>query len=213
METGEKQSVVDIHLARRALSRLEKTCLRIGLLLYIFDLLCFDFTQSNKVGQILIIRWTSLEKTLKRRANFGEFWLQTHATKGSRPLDRLSGCSRSVENGSGEGDDMEDTIQQQNVTWVDTRASEAYNTYNKYVIEKYGEDTSLHPDIDMELLSQTVGGKRNGRLYGIGNFANPRDVMSGAPSMPSTHSSYTQERSDSDEVQQLKGKNSGVGKR
>ncbi|KAI7736349.1 hypothetical protein M8C21_028122, partial [Ambrosia artemisiifolia] len=89
------------------------------------------------------------EKTLQRRAKFGEFWLQTHTKKGSRPLDGLSGCSRSVEHSSGEVDDVEEIIQQHNVTWVDTRASEAYSTYKKYVIEKYGEDTSLHPEIDM----------------------------------------------------------------
>ncbi|KAI7740036.1 hypothetical protein M8C21_006212, partial [Ambrosia artemisiifolia] len=150
-----------------------------------------------------------MEKTLKRRANFGDFWLQTHAKKGSRPLDRLSGYSRSVEIGSGEGDDVEDTIQQQNVTWVDTRASEAYvSTYNTYVIEKYGEDTSLHPNIDMELLSQTVGGKKKGRLYGVGNFADPRGVMPSAPSMPSTHSDSNENYyiEPSYKVQQLKEK-------
>ncbi|KAI7749412.1 hypothetical protein M8C21_023972 [Ambrosia artemisiifolia] len=49
-----------------------------------------------------------------------------HSKKGSRPLDRLSGFSRSVENASREYNDMKDTIQQYNVTWVNTRANEAY---------------------------------------------------------------------------------------
>ncbi|MFS7946199.1 hypothetical protein Hanom_Chr06g00533201 [Helianthus anomalus] len=146
------------------------------------------------------------EKRLKRRATFGEFWLQTHAKKGSRPLDKLVGSSRSVENGSGEDDEVEDTIQQQNVTWVDTRASEAYSTYDKYVVDKYGEDTSLHPEFDMELWSQTVGGNKKGRLYGIGNIVDPHNVIPGASSMPITHSSNPQETSDSDEVQRLKEK-------
>ncbi|KAF5792889.1 hypothetical protein HanRHA438_Chr09g0423291 [Helianthus annuus] len=36
------------------------------------------------------------------------------------------------------------------MTSIDIRPSEAYSTYNKYVILKYGEDTILHPEIDME---------------------------------------------------------------
>ncbi|MFS8029996.1 putative transposase, Ptta/En/Spm, plant [Helianthus anomalus] len=68
----------------------------------------------------------NMEKTLKRHVKFGEFWLQTHAKKGSRPLDGLLGSSSSIEHGSGEGGDMEGNIHEHNVTWVDTRASEAY---------------------------------------------------------------------------------------
>ncbi|MFS8008147.1 hypothetical protein Hanom_Chr14g01269281 [Helianthus anomalus] len=62
-------------------------------------------------------------------------------------------------------------------------------TYNKHVVDKYGKDTSLHPEIDMELLSQSVGGKKKGKTYGIGTIADSRVVMMGA-----------QERSDNDEV-------------
>ncbi|MFS7976737.1 putative transposase, Ptta/En/Spm, plant [Helianthus anomalus] len=108
------------------------------------------------------------EKSLKRCATFGEFWLQTHAKKGSRPPDKLVGSSRSVENGSGEDDE---------------------GTYDKYVVDKYGEDTSLHPEFDMELWSQTIGGNKKGRLYGIGNIADPHNVIPGASSMPITQSS------------------------
>ncbi|MFS7901261.1 hypothetical protein Hanom_Chr00s185829g01833091 [Helianthus anomalus] len=74
------------------------------------------------------------------------------------------------------------------------------STYDKYVVDKYGEDTSLHPEFDMELWSQTVGGNKKGRLYGIGNIADPHNVIPGASSMPITHSSNPQETSDSDEV-------------
>ncbi|KAJ0900002.1 hypothetical protein HanPSC8_Chr08g0308531 [Helianthus annuus] len=49
----------------------------------------------------------------------------------------------------------------------------SHQTYNNYVVDKYGEDTSLHPEIDMELLPQTVGGKKAGRMYGIGTIADP----------------------------------------
>ncbi|KAJ0893360.1 hypothetical protein HanPSC8_Chr09g0376711 [Helianthus annuus] len=52
------------------------------------------------------------------------------------------------------------------MTWVDTRASEAYSTYNKYVIGIFGEDTSLHSEIDMEVWSQTAGGKK--RVHRMG---------------------------------------------
>ncbi|KAI7728947.1 hypothetical protein M8C21_003286 [Ambrosia artemisiifolia] len=145
----------------------------------------------------------NMEKTLKRPVKFGEFWLQTHAKKGSRPLDLLPGCSRSLENGSGAVDGVEESIQEHNVTWVDTRAGEAYSTYNDYIINKYGEDTSLHPEIDMDLWSQTAGGKKKGRLYGTGNIADPYVVLTGASSMPSTHNSYPPGRSDSDEVRIL----------
>ncbi|MFS8030549.1 hypothetical protein Hanom_Chr17g01535341 [Helianthus anomalus] len=68
-------------------------------------------------------------------------------------------------------------------------------TYNKYAVDKYGEDTGLHPEIDMELLSQTVGGKKKGKMYGIGTTADSRVMMMGA-----------QERSDNDEVERLKKK-------
>ncbi|KAM0049544.1 hypothetical protein Hdeb2414_s0008g00287161 [Helianthus debilis subsp. tardiflorus] len=68
-------------------------------------------------------------------------------------------------------------------------------TYNRYVVDKYGEDTNLHPEIDMELLSQTVGGKKKGKMYGIGTIADSHVVMMGA-----------QERSDNDEVERLKEK-------
>ncbi|KAI7749194.1 hypothetical protein M8C21_028249, partial [Ambrosia artemisiifolia] len=63
---------------------------------------------------------------------------------------------------------FEEIIQEHNLTWVDTRASEAYRTYNKYVIEKYGEDTSLHPEIDMELWSQIAGATVEGKNSGNG---------------------------------------------
>ncbi|KAM0070835.1 hypothetical protein Hdeb2414_s0001g00017881 [Helianthus debilis subsp. tardiflorus] len=47
----------------------------------------------------------------------------------------------------------------------------------------------------MEFLSQTVGGKKKGKMYRIGTIADARVVMMGA-----------QERSDSDEVERLKEK-------
>ncbi|MFS8008167.1 hypothetical protein Hanom_Chr14g01269501 [Helianthus anomalus] len=43
-------------------------------------------------------------------------------------------------------------------------------TYNKYVVDKYGKDTILHPEIDMELLLQRVGGKKKCKMYGIGTI-------------------------------------------
>ncbi|KAJ0520753.1 hypothetical protein HanIR_Chr10g0462911 [Helianthus annuus] len=58
----------------------------------------------------------------------------------------------------------------------------------------------------MELWSQMVGGNKKGRLCGIGNIADPHNVIPGASSMPITHSSNPQERSHSDEVQHLKEK-------
>ncbi|MFS7910711.1 hypothetical protein Hanom_Chr02g00109411 [Helianthus anomalus] len=78
------------------------------------------------------------------------------------------------------------------------------STYDKYVVDIFGEDTSLHPEFDMELWAQTVGGNKKGRLYGIGNIADPHNVIPEASPMPITHSSNPQERSD--EVQRLKEK-------
>ncbi|MFS8001863.1 hypothetical protein Hanom_Chr13g01195331 [Helianthus anomalus] len=74
------------------------------------------------------------------------------------------------------------------------------STYDKYVVDKYGEDTSLHLEFDMELWSPTVDGNKKGKLYGIGNIADPHNVISRTSSMPITHSSNLQERSDDDEV-------------
>ncbi|KAL8241906.1 hypothetical protein R6Q59_012208 [Mikania micrantha] len=87
----------------------------------------------------------NLDKTLKRRASFDEYWLQTHAKKGSRPLDRLEGLSGSVGDGSKEVNDMEGTDHEHNVTWVDSRARESYETYKEYLKEKNAEDDDLDP--------------------------------------------------------------------
>ncbi|MFS7898827.1 hypothetical protein Hanom_Chr00s030833g01769971 [Helianthus anomalus] len=54
--------------------------------------------------------------------------------------------------------------------------SSSHQTYNNYVVDKYGENTSLHLEIDKELLPQTVGGKKAGRMYGIDTIADPRVV-------------------------------------
>ncbi|XP_076896703.1 uncharacterized protein LOC143549774 [Bidens hawaiensis] len=67
-----------------------------------------------------------MDNTLKRRAKFGEFWLQKHAKKGSRPLDKLPVCSELVDVDLEEANDVEDIIQEKNVDWVDPRAGEAY---------------------------------------------------------------------------------------
>ncbi|KAL8236673.1 hypothetical protein R6Q59_017754 [Mikania micrantha] len=136
------------------------------------------------------------------RASFDEYWLQTHAKKGSRPLDRLEGYSGSVKDGSGEANDVEETVQEQNVTWVDSRARESYETYKEYVKEKNAEDDYSDSEFDLDLWLRTTGGKKKGRLYGSSNSVDPYVVMAGASSMSGTGSSYPPSRSD--EVQRLK---------
>ncbi|KAD7479379.1 hypothetical protein E3N88_02515 [Mikania micrantha] len=84
----------------------------------------------------------NLDKTLKRRASFDEYWLQTHAKKGSRPLDRLEGLSGSVGDGSKEVNDMEGTDHEHNVTWVDSRARESYG-------RMYGSSKIVDPYVVM----------------------------------------------------------------
>ncbi|KAD7479094.1 hypothetical protein E3N88_02230 [Mikania micrantha] len=127
----------------------------------------------------------NLDKALKRRASFDEYWLQTHAKKGSRPLDRLEGYSGSVTDGSGEANDVEETVQEQNVTWVDSRARESYT---RSLIWIYGYEPRE--------------AKKKGRLYGSSNSVDPYVVMAGASSMSGTGSSYPPSRND--EVQRLK---------
>ncbi|KAL8259095.1 hypothetical protein R6Q59_027048 [Mikania micrantha] len=144
----------------------------------------------------------NLDKALKRRASFDEYWLQTHAKKWSRPLDRLAGHSKSVTDGSGEVNGVEETVQEQNVTWVDSRARESYETYKEYVQEKNAEDDNLDSEFDLDLWLRTTGGKKKGRLYGSSNTVDPYVVMAGASSMPGTGSSYPPSKSD--EVQRLK---------
>ncbi|XP_076894585.1 uncharacterized protein LOC143546925 [Bidens hawaiensis] len=134
--------------------------------------------------------------TLKRRAKFGEFWLQTHAKKGSRPLDKLPVCSELVDVDLEEANDVEDIIQDKNVDWVDPRAGEAYESYKKLVVKKYGEDSSLHPEFDMELWSRTAEGKKKLRLYGTSNITDPYVVLTGAPSLPSNGSSFPSGRNN-----------------
>ncbi|KAL8231426.1 hypothetical protein R6Q57_001204, partial [Mikania cordata] len=88
----------------------------------------------------------NLDKTLKRCATFDEYWLQTHAKKGSRPLDRLAGHSMSVGDHSGEVNDMEETVHEHNVTWVDSRARESYGEKEGRV---YGSSNNTDPYVVM----------------------------------------------------------------
>ncbi|XP_076947037.1 uncharacterized protein LOC143618846 [Bidens hawaiensis] len=118
-----------------------------------------------------------MDHTFKRRVKFGEFWLQTHAKKGSRPLDKLPVCSELADVDLVEVDDVEDINQEKNVDWVDTRAGEAY---------KYGDDISLHPEFDMELWLSVAGGTKKRRLYGTSNITDPYVVLTGAPAKPNT---------------------------
>ncbi|KAL8224301.1 hypothetical protein R6Q57_019776 [Mikania cordata] len=116
------------------------------------------------------------EEKLGRPTTVDEIWMQSHGKKGTRPLDRLLKC------------------EQDNVEWVDSKAKESFESYQKYVNEKYGYDTSKHPLFDLDTWVQP--GKKKERLFEI---SDPH-VMTGAQSNSST-SLYLPARNE--EVQQL----------
>ncbi|KAK1413061.1 hypothetical protein QVD17_34787 [Tagetes erecta] len=143
-----------------------------------------------------------MDKALKRRATIDEFWMQTHVKKGSRPLDRLAaGGGGSAEDGLGEADDVDETILDHNVNWVDSRAGETIYKYKEFVGERYVEADILPPELDMDLWIQSSGGMKKGRLYGTGNTSDPYLVLTGASSIP-----RTEPPGRSEEVQRLKEK-------
>ncbi|XP_076924188.1 uncharacterized protein LOC143586547 [Bidens hawaiensis] len=107
------------------------------------------------------------EKTLGRELTTHEMWKQSHCRKGSRPLDKdLSSLLVS-------GDDSEGSVQGKSLNWVDNRA-ETWVNYNGYVVEKYGDDRSMHPKFDEDLWSRATGGIKKGKMYGLTNVSGSR---------------------------------------
>ncbi|KAL8224018.1 hypothetical protein R6Q57_019493 [Mikania cordata] len=86
-----------------------------------------------------------------------EISMQSHWKKGTRPLDRLLRHER--------GEDSKEPKEinfQDNVEWVDALAKESFKSYQKYVMEKYGDNTSKHPLFDLDTWMQAC--KKKGRF-------------------------------------------------
>ncbi|KAK1411222.1 hypothetical protein QVD17_37768 [Tagetes erecta] len=109
------------------------------------------------------------------------------------------GGGGSAEDGLEEDDDVDETIRDHNVNWVDSRAGETIYKYKEFVAERYVETDILPPELDMDLWIQSSGGKKKGRLYGIGNTSDLYLVLTGALSIP-----RTEPPGRSEEVQRLK---------
>ncbi|KAD7478379.1 hypothetical protein E3N88_01515 [Mikania micrantha] len=108
------------------------------------------------------------DEKLGRPATVDELWMQSHAKKGTRPLDRLLRRER------GEGSKEPEEINfQDNVEWVDAKAKESFKSYQKYVMEKYGDNTSKQPLFDLDTWIQA--GKKKGRF----DISDPQVLMTG----------------------------------
>ncbi|KAL8246622.1 hypothetical protein R6Q59_007838 [Mikania micrantha] len=106
------------------------------------------------------------DEKLGRPATVDELWMQSHAKKGTRPLDRLLRRER------GEGSKEPEEINfQDNVEWVDAKAKESFKSYQKYVMEKYGDNTSKQPLFDLDTWIQA--GKKKGRF----DISDPQVLM------------------------------------
>ncbi|KAL8224610.1 hypothetical protein R6Q59_000450 [Mikania micrantha] len=129
------------------------------------------------------------DEKLGRPAMVDELWMQSHGKKRTRPLDRLLRHER------GEGSKEPEEINfQDNVEWVDAKAKESFKSYQKYVMEKYGDNTSKHPLFDLDTWVQA--GKKKGRF----DISDPQVMMTGTHSTLGT-STYLPARNE--EVQQL----------
>ncbi|MFS7889787.1 hypothetical protein Hanom_Chr00s000005g01611151 [Helianthus anomalus] len=92
-------------------------------------------------------------------------WKQTHLRKGSRSFDKDLDCSSSVvENVDLEDVDLEGNVQEKKSAWVDDRAHETLLKYEGYLLEKYGEESSQHRELDKEVWYRASGGKKRGML-------------------------------------------------
>ncbi|XP_035838044.1 uncharacterized protein LOC118485728 [Helianthus annuus] len=49
--------------------------------------------------------------------------------------------------------------------------------YEGYLLEKYGEESSQHRELDKELWYEASGGKKRGKVYGLSNVKNDFNVQ------------------------------------
>ncbi|CAI9281192.1 unnamed protein product [Lactuca saligna] len=68
----------------------------------------------------------------------------------------------------------------QNLEFVTPKAQKVYETYHNAMKDKYGDDLSLHPLGDVGLWEQCAGGRKKGRVFGVGN-SDPSFAVTGTP--------------------------------
>ncbi|KAI3827982.1 hypothetical protein L1987_02071 [Smallanthus sonchifolius] len=66
-------------------------------------------------------------------------------------------------------------------------------TYEGYLEEKYGNDASKHLEFDPDLWSRAVGGKNEGKIYGLSNVGDPLGLITGTPSTLCSSTTYVHE--------------------
>ncbi|KAL4582426.1 hypothetical protein LXL04_006975 [Taraxacum kok-saghyz] len=93
-----------------------------------------------------------LRKLLGREPDWIDVFLQTHLTAASK-----------AKYFAGDGDGLQ---------FCNETARKAYDSFERHLLEKYGEDPTQHiindPDLWRESQLQRQGEKTNGRIYGIG---------------------------------------------
>ncbi|KAL8230131.1 hypothetical protein R6Q59_000543 [Mikania micrantha] len=150
----------------------------------------------------------SQDKKFGHETLFRDMWMQSRCRKGSRPLDKVSECNSPVVNvfdeETDEGIDSEENVQEQNLNWVDERSSETWKIYEGYLVEKYGDDESKHPEYDSDLWFRATGGKNKGKLYGFSNVSDPQALLTGTPSTSCSSTTVAPSKNDS-EIQRLNG--------
>ncbi|CAH1448898.1 unnamed protein product [Lactuca virosa] len=74
----------------------------------------------------------------------------------------------------------EESSGSQNLDFVTPKAQKVYETYHNAMKDKYGDDLTLHPLGDVELWEQCAGGRKKGRIFGVG-ISDPSFAVTGTP--------------------------------
>ncbi|KAJ9547248.1 hypothetical protein OSB04_019791 [Centaurea solstitialis] len=82
-----------------------------------------------------------------------------------------------------------------------SRDEKFVDDYQREMIKKYGPDVSTHPLGDIEVWEHCAGGRKRGRLFGVGTCGDPSYVVTGSSSGNRSYAS-----SSFSEVQELKEK-------
>ncbi|KAJ9552409.1 hypothetical protein OSB04_016454 [Centaurea solstitialis] len=122
-------------------------------------------------------RWR-IEQKERRKPTAIELFEMTHKTKGS---------GESSVSGTGQSEISRDE------KFVDD--------YQREMIKKYGPDVSTHPLGDIEVWEHCAGGRKRGRLFGVGTCGDPSYVVTGSSSGNRSYAS-----SSFSEVRELKEK-------
>ncbi|KAJ0912676.1 putative transposase, Ptta/En/Spm, plant [Helianthus annuus] len=123
-----------------------------------------------------------LERALGRPPTFRELFLATHLTKESKKIFWDGLYDESLDGAE----------------FCTARSRKAYEAYERSMLEKYGEDVTLHPVGDADLWERAQG--RRG--FGIGS-SDPHFIVNGTPSSSSGSASYAEYQRSQEQVKNL----------